>query len=120
MRKLLILTIVSFLVGFVIFSSGEQARAGDGVNPVKLLSAGWLCVPADAGGVVCLSPGMTKRFVQGHHVLTVLVFDVLAEDALFFGSAILIREDKYHDQPCGPEGLDEWRTLDGYRVCHHF
>lgn len=128
MRKLSGIIIACLLVGLVVFSAGSLAKAKGGVNPVQLMSAGWACFNPVPGVVSCFAPPMWEKMQNYEGPLTGLTFSVQVQpgeppEFTFRRTAIMLTEEQYHGQPCGPEGLDEWHEWPTpwglYYLCHH-
>jgi hypothetical protein len=100
--------------------------AAQGRSPAQLTNAGWLCLSFESLGVHCMPPG---AFSSSESV-SALVFDTsdpTSADASFVGTALFIRADLYHGQPCLQEGLHLYRPYDftgddvpDYYGCRHY
>lgn len=95
-------------------------------SPAQLTNAGWLCQGFGPLGVHCMPPGAFSSSAT----VSALVFDTsdpTSADASYFGTALFIRADLYHGQPCRQEGLDQYRSYDftgddvpDYYGCRHY
>ena len=106
MRRITV-TIVAVLL--VALMAHPVAARGNG--PAQLAKAGWLCLSFGSLGVHCMPPG---AFVSSETV-NARVFDTLdpnASDAPYLGTALFVRADLYHGQPCPQMGMDQYIPLD--------
>lgn len=117
----MVLPLVAAAVLLPMAASGAQG----GLSPAQLNSQGWTCFNVPGLGVHCSPPG--QEFPPtGPHAQLLYFFtttDVNSTTADFTGTETLIRDDKYHGQPCPtqPGGANFIGDLGGgfsYWACH--
>jgi hypothetical protein len=105
-------------------ATSNQGRGG--LSPAQLVAAGWTCFNVPGLGIHCSSPGQewppTAPTAQLLYFFNTTDVNSTAPD--FTGTETLLREDKYHGQPCPTEASGQYFFLGdlgggaAYRACH--
>ncbi len=127
MRRIAIAaSLLTALMGLAV----RPASAG-GVNPAQLQKAGWDCIiPLPGDDVHCSTPGALGEVLAGTaNTATFLVFDtqdLQSNDAPLLGTELIVRNDRFHGQPCPTDPPSKQYTyllpllaLD-YWACHRY
>ena len=111
-------------VAALLLPMGAVGAAG-GLSPKQLNDHGWTCFNVPSLGVHCAAPG--REWPPTGPTAQLLYFFELGADTatwdqagFFSGTETLLRNDKYHGQPCPTAASGEYNYLAGlgYWACH--
>ena len=121
MRRLILALVAAGALLLPITAGG----AAGGITPKQLSDQGWTCFFVPGLGVHCAAPGQEWP-PTGPTAQLLYFFDLSANTAtwdqagFYSGTETLLRNDKYHGQPCPTAASGEYNYLAGlgYWACH--
>ncbi len=125
MRRFLILILPLGAAGALLLPFSAAGGKG-GLSPKQLNDQGWTCFNVPTLGVHCAAPG--QEWPPTGPTAQLLYFfnttDPMSSVPDFSGTETLLRDDKYHGQPCPTTASGEYNLLGDlgggaeYWACH--
>ncbi len=118
MRRFMILLVAAAALAVPMAATSKSG----GLSPKQLSDHGWTCFNVPGLGVHCVAPG--QEFPPTGPTAQILYFfnttDTTSDVPDFTGTETLLRNDKYHGQPCPTAASGEYNFLAGlgYWACH--